>query len=63
MEAKCDELFGDRRQELVVIGRDMGRAALIAGFDACLLTDEEVGDGCHAWDEFDDPILPWVVSR
>ena len=34
--------FGDRRQEIVMIGVGMDRVAIEAALDACLLTDDEV---------------------
>ncbi len=49
--------YGDRRQELVLIGIDMDEAALRAGFDAALLTDEERRDPA-TWGELEHP-FPW----
>lgn len=49
--------YGDRRQELVLIGIDMDEAALRAGFDAALLTDEERRDP-STWGELEHP-FPW----
>ena len=43
IERNTVEPFGDRRQEIVVIGRDVDEAALCRRFDACLLTDAELG--------------------
>jgi G3E family GTPase len=54
-----DSRFGDRGQELVFIGIEMDREALIAGLDACLLTDHEVEVGESAWLTFDDPFTAW----
>ena len=34
--------YGDRRQEIVVIGVDVDEAAMCAGFDACLMTMDEL---------------------
>ncbi len=51
--------FGDRQQELVLIGINMNIAALIAQFDACLLTDEELALGMAAWQNFPDPFPLW----
>lgn len=40
-----DPQVGDRRQQLVLIGRDMDEARLRAGLDACLVDDEELAAG------------------
>jgi G3E family GTPase len=53
------EPWGDRRQQLVLIGMNMDEAALRAGLDACLLTDAELAAGPEAWAEYDDPFSAW----
>ncbi|MGB9755109.1 MAG: hypothetical protein C0183_04795 [Roseiflexus castenholzii] len=53
--------WGDRRQELVLIGQDMDEAALRARLDACLLTDDEMALGPEGWAQFDDPFGTWSV--
>ena len=45
---QCDEIiklwkkpWGDRRQEIVIIGKDMNRDLIISKFDSCLLNDDD----------------------
>ena len=62
--AMCNwqEPYGDRRQEIVVIGYvdKMDEPFLRDCFDACLLTDEEMAEGLDAWDGFADPFPSWA---
>lgn len=49
------EPFGDRRQEIVIIGIDMNKAGLTKMLDDALLTNEELELGPEAWLKFPDP--------
>jgi G3E family GTPase len=62
LRADWQEPFGDRRQELVVIGIEVDQAALTAALDACLLTDDEMAAGPEAWADYDDPFGEWQVE-
>jgi len=44
-DADWDDEWGDRHTEVVVIGVDLDESAVRARLDACLVTDEELGDG------------------
>lgn len=46
---------GDRRQEIVFIGRDLDREYVERLLDGCLLTDAEMALGAEGWKTFDDP--------
>lgn len=52
-------LWGDRRQELAVIGIGLDEASTRADLAACLLTDEEMEMGPDAWRELPDPFPAW----
>lgn len=54
-EEKWDPFFMDRRQEIVIIGREMDKQAITKSLDECLLTDKEMEMGIDAWMEFEDP--------
>ncbi|HBJ86135.1 MAG TPA: hypothetical protein DDZ88_20175 [Verrucomicrobiales bacterium] len=58
-----DGPYGDRRTELVIMGRDMDKAALTALFDAALLTDAEFKKGPNAWMQLPDPFPQWVPNE
>lgn len=53
--------FGDRRQEIVLIGIDMDRGALTQRFNECLLTDEELALGEEKWKKLPDPFPEWKL--
>jgi G3E family GTPase len=52
--------FGDRRQEVVIIGIGMDKPAIKAGLDACLLTDAEMSEGIDAWFDYEDPFVGFI---
>ena len=62
IEAIWEEPWGDRRQELVIIGVKLGNRVL-AELDACCLTDTEMAAGPAEWLSFDDPFPAWVIAR
>jgi len=51
--------WGDRRQEIVVIGAGISEAEITKLLDACLLSDEEMKAGPEAWKKLDDPLPKW----
>ncbi len=63
VEARWREPFGDRRQEIVIIGQKMNEAKLRASLDACLLTDAEMALGPAGWATLEDPFDTWVVEE
>lgn len=56
---KWDEHWGDRMNELVMIGMDMNRERITQELDACLLEEEEME---MDWSSFENP-LPWPVEQ
>lgn len=59
IQSRWQEPFGDRQQELVIIGMQMDKAALTKKFDACLLTDAEIALGMETWELLPDPFPTW----
>jgi G3E family GTPase len=58
--ALWEEPYGDRRQELVLIGQELDEANLRARLDACLLSDAEFALGPMIWRSFTDPFGEWM---
>ncbi len=63
VEALMEGPYGDRRTEIVLIGREMDEASLRARFDACLLTEEEFDKGPNAWARLGDPFPAWMPGE
>ncbi len=55
--------FGDRRQEIVLIGLEMNRAEMEAALDAALLTDGEMEQGAAMWRQLDNPFEALFQER
>lgn len=55
-----EEPFGDRRQELVIIGRSMNKEKIIKDLESCLLTDEEMAMGEEHWESLEDPFYEQI---
>ncbi|GGE29827.1 hypothetical protein GCM10011571_35000 [Marinithermofilum abyssi] len=53
VKEEWDPAWGDRMTQLVLIGIDMDRDALIRSLDDCLLSDEEMKED---WSRFSDPL-------
>ena len=57
LESLWHPIYGDRRQEIVVIGVGLDKEALCRGFDACLLSEEELRNP-EGWGAMVHP-FPW----
>lgn len=62
IKSRWQEPYGDRQQELVIIGMQMDKTALTAQFDACLMTEAEIALGMEAWRTLPDPFPQWSVN-
>ncbi|MFD2700350.1 GTP-binding protein [Paenibacillus shunpengii] len=59
LRSKWDDEFGDRMNEIVMIGIEMDQTMLEAELDECLLTDAEM---TMDWSQLSNP-LPWVLTQ
>jgi len=62
IDRSWQEPFGDRRQELVLIGVDIDEVDIVARLDHCLLRPEEVEAGPGTWVALEDPFPEWDDS-
>lgn len=51
--------WGDRRQELVLIGQHLQRERIEHLLEECLLADDELAAGPEIWKGFEDPFYNW----
>ncbi|MDP2716505.1 zinc metallochaperone GTPase ZigA [Rheinheimera sp.] len=51
------EPYGDRRQQLVFIGRQLDKTTMLAQLEACLLTDAELEPGEQQWQQLTNPFM------
>ena len=61
VQAIWHEPWGDRRQELVVIGAALV-SDLLVQLDRCCLSDAEIDLGPESWLAFDDPFPAWRIA-
>ena len=61
VEAIWEEPWGDRRQELVIIGANLADN-LLQQLDRCCLSDADIALGPEAWTEFEDPFPAWRIA-
>lgn len=57
------EPYGDRRQEIVLIGRNLEEDRIRKLLGDALLTDDEFQAGPRAWTELPDPLPSWQVPN
>jgi G3E family GTPase len=54
--------FGDRRQEIVIIGQGLDEAAIRRSLDACLIDSSEMRLGPLGWAHLADPFPVWELE-
>ncbi len=61
IKAEWEEPYGDRRQQLVFIGRDLDKDGMREALERCLLSDDELAFGPARWRDFPDPFPEWKI--
>jgi hypothetical protein len=62
IDAIWEEPWGDRRQELVIIGAKLA-PDLLERLERCCLSDAEIDLGPEGWLGFDDPFPAWRIAE
>ncbi|GHG72598.1 GTP-binding protein [Alishewanella longhuensis] len=60
--AQFTEPYGDCRQELVFIGQQLDKTAMLAQLNTALLTDAELGSGLPGWQQLTNPFQGTVEA-
>jgi G3E family GTPase len=60
IESLMEGPYGDRRTEMVLIGREMDQPELCSKLDACLVTEAEFEAGPAEWSRLPDPFPKWM---
>jgi G3E family GTPase len=63
IEQRWHPRWGDRTQELAVIGIDLDHDLVRRMLDGCLLDDGEVTAGPDAWATWEDPLPEWELGE
>ena len=45
------EPYGDRQQEIVIIGKNLDQAAITNALNECLVSDQDMGSSQETWNE------------
>ena len=59
IQKQWEEPFGDMRQELVFIGQELDRKAIVNTLNKSLLSDNELQKGEEYWVTLTDPFPEW----
>ena len=59
IEENWVEPFGDMRQELVFIGQNLDKTAMIDALNDCLVSEEDLDKGEEFWESLSDPFPTW----
>ena len=63
IQSLWDKDFGDRQQEIVLIGQALDQYRITRMLDTCLLTDEELKKGKDYWAMTKDPFPVWTQEE
>jgi len=58
-----DSEYGDRRSEIVCIGKEVDKEAAMAQLEACLLTPEEMATSKASWLDLPDPFAKMLKAQ